>query len=59
LIAWLDSANTPVGYRTNFRWAIRRIRNKFLETDPGFDEIENYTGFGYCSDMQLKSEELP
>ena len=31
----------------NVRSTIKRIRNKFRERDPGFDEIENYTGFGY------------
>jgi two-component system, OmpR family, response regulator ChvI len=36
------------GYRANVRSAIKRIRNKFRELDPTFDEIENYTGFGYC-----------
>jgi two-component system response regulator ChvI len=36
------------GYRANVRSAIKRIRNKFCACDPTFDEIENYTGFGYC-----------
>jgi len=36
------------GYRANVRSAIKRIRNKFRACDPTFDEIENYTGFGYC-----------
>ena len=36
------------GYRTNVRSSIKRIRNKFRECDPNFDEIENFTGFGYC-----------
>ena len=36
------------GYRANVRTAIKRIRNKFRSCDPTFDEIENYTGFGYC-----------
>src|SRR6267154_4828187 len=36
------------GYRANVRSAIKRIRNKFRALDPTFDEIENYTGFGYC-----------
>jgi hypothetical protein len=30
------------------RSAIKRIRNKFRSFDPTFDEIENYSGFGYC-----------
>jgi two-component system response regulator ChvI len=36
------------GYRANVRSAIKRIRNKFRDFDPTFDQIENYTGFGYC-----------
>jgi two-component system response regulator ChvI len=35
------------GYRTNVRGAIRRIRAKFKELDPGWEEITNFTGFGY------------
>ena len=35
------------GYRMNVRSAIKRIRNKFRDFDPTFDEIENYPGFGY------------
>jgi two-component system response regulator ChvI len=35
------------GFRANVRSAIKRIRNKFRTCDPTFDEIENYTGFGY------------
>jgi len=42
-----------IGYRTNVRSAIRRIRNKFRECDPVFVEIENYTGFGYCWGRQV------
>ena len=42
-----------IGYRTNVRSAIRRIRNKFRERDPGFVEIENYVGFGYCWGRQV------
>jgi two-component system response regulator ChvI len=36
------------GYRANVRSAIKRIRNKFRALDSTFEEIENYTGFGYC-----------
>jgi two-component system response regulator ChvI len=36
------------GYRGNVRSAIKRIRNKFRSFHPTFDEIENYSGFGYC-----------
>jgi two-component system response regulator ChvI len=35
------------GFRANVRSAIKRIRNKFRACDPTFDEIENYSGFGY------------
>jgi two-component system response regulator ChvI len=37
----------PQGYWANVRSAIKRVRNKFRTFDPAFDEIENYTGFGY------------
>ena len=40
-----DGAN---GYRANVRSAIKRIRNKFRDVDPTFDQIENYASFGYC-----------
>jgi two-component system response regulator ChvI len=36
------------GCRTNVRSAIKRIRNRFRDSDPTFDKIENYAGFGYC-----------
>jgi len=36
------------GYRANVRSVIKRIRQKFRESDPAFVEIVNYTGFGYC-----------
>ena len=36
------------GYRANVRSAIKRIRNKFRACDSAFEEIESYTGFGYC-----------
>lgn len=35
------------GYRANVRTFIKRIRRKFRDLDDGFDEIENYAGFGY------------
>jgi len=35
------------GYRSNVRAFVKRIRQKFREVDPAFDEIENYSGFGY------------
>ncbi len=35
------------GYRANVRSVIKRIRNKLRACDAAFDEIENYTGFGY------------
>jgi two-component system, OmpR family, response regulator ChvI len=33
--------------RANVRTAIKRVRAKFRACDDAFDEIENYTGFGY------------
>lgn len=35
------------GYRTNVRTLIKRTRQKFRSLDEGFDQIENYAGFGY------------
>ena len=35
------------GYRANVRTFIKRIRKKFRGTDPYFDHIQNYAGFGY------------
>jgi len=35
------------GYRANVRSSIKRIRIKFREREPAFDEINNFTGFGY------------
>ncbi len=35
------------GFRANVRSFIKRIRKKFRDTDPEFDWIENYPGFGY------------
>jgi two-component system, OmpR family, response regulator ChvI len=36
-----------MGFRTNVRAFIKRIRHKFREVDPGFSLIRNYPGFGY------------
>jgi two-component system response regulator ChvI len=36
-----------IGYRTNVRAFIKRIRQKFRDVDPEFSCIENYPGFGY------------
>lgn len=35
------------GYRANVRTFIKRVRQKFREVDNGFEQIENYPGFGY------------
>jgi two-component system response regulator ChvI len=35
------------GYRANVRTFIKRIRKKFRDVDPGFDNIKNYSSFGY------------
>ncbi len=36
-----------IGYRTNVRAFIKRIRQKFREVDPQFSQVENYPSFGY------------
>jgi two-component system, OmpR family, response regulator ChvI len=36
-----------IGYRTNVRAFIKRIRQKFRDIDIGFAQIKNYPGFGY------------
>ncbi|MDE2181429.1 MAG: response regulator transcription factor [Alphaproteobacteria bacterium] len=36
-----------IGYRTNVRAFIKRIRQKFRDIDPEFGQIKNYPGFGY------------
>jgi two-component system response regulator ChvI len=38
----------PEGHRANVRSAIKRVRTKFRALDPTFDQIENYSTFGYC-----------
>jgi two-component system, OmpR family, response regulator ChvI len=35
------------GYRVNVRTIIKRIRKKFRDVAPDFDEIHNYAGVGY------------
>jgi two-component system response regulator ChvI len=36
-----------IGFRTNVRAFIKRIRQKFRDADPHFGSINNYPGFGY------------
>jgi two-component system response regulator ChvI len=36
-----------IGFRTNVRAFIKRIRQKFRDVDPDFTNIGNYPGFGY------------
>jgi len=36
-----------IGFRTNVRAFIKRIRQKFRDVDPRFSQIKNYPGFGY------------
>jgi len=36
-----------IGYRTNVRAFIKRIRQKFRDLDTDFTQITNYPGFGY------------
>lgn len=35
------------GFRANVRSLVKRVRQKFKESDQRFDHIENYPGFGY------------
>lgn len=35
------------GFRSNVRTLVKRIRQKFRDLDPEFDQLENYPGFGY------------
>jgi hypothetical protein len=35
------------GYRANTRTFMKRIRKKFRDVDPNFDQLRNYPGFGY------------
>jgi len=35
------------GHRTNVRSFMKRIRKKFRNVEPSFDQIQNYAGFGY------------
>ncbi len=42
------AGNGDDGYRTNVRSTIKRIRNKFREIDPTFEEIKNSVALGYC-----------
>jgi two-component system response regulator ChvI len=37
----------PVGYRVNVRSFIKRIRKKFREVHPTFNQIQSYPKFGY------------
>ncbi len=37
----------PEGFRANVRTFVKRIRQKFRDADPQFDQIGNYAGFGY------------
>jgi two-component system, OmpR family, response regulator ChvI len=36
-----------IGYRTNVRAFVKRIRQKFRDVDPLFSHVKNYPGFGY------------
>jgi len=37
----------PHGYRANAKSFIKRIRKKFREVHPAFNQIQNYPRFGY------------
>lgn len=43
------------GYQTNVRSTIKRIRTKFRLVDPGFSEIANQEGIGYCWRFPVES----
>ena len=36
-----------LGYRTNVRSTIKRLRRKFCKVDPAFSEIQNFSALGY------------
>jgi len=42
-----SAGDGEVGFRTNVRALIKRIRQKFRTIDGNFRQIENYPGFGY------------
>ena len=42
-----DGFDGEIGFRTNVRAFIKRIRQKFRDVDPKFSQIKNYPGFGY------------
>src|SRR3546814_3002126 len=48
--AGFEAGQGPDGYRANVRAMVKRIRQKFRDIDPDFDDIETYPGFGYRSD---------
>ena len=50
------SGNGENGYRTNVRSAVKRIRRKFQKHDPHFNEIQNFTAFGYVWGRRSKSD---
>lgn len=42
-----SAGDGEIGYRTNVRALIKRIRQKFRDIDPDFARIKNYPSFGY------------
>ena len=42
-----QAGDGAVGYRTNVRAFIKRIRQKFRDVDTEFTAVQNYPGFGY------------
>ena len=42
-----SAGDGEIGYRTNVRALIKRIRQKFRDIDPHFARIKNYPSFGY------------
>src|SRR5882757_51660 len=41
------AGDSEIGFRTNVRAVIKRIRQKFRDVDSHFSRIKNYPGFGY------------
>ncbi len=46
------------GFHSNVRSFIRRIRKKFRDVDPAFDEIKNYLRFGYRWEVPVQDQNV-
>ena len=47
LVSGTVAGSGALGYTTNVRSLVKRIRRKFLAVDPGFSAIKNAHGVGY------------